>query len=569
MRHRAGGPRLEVPATRAGDLRRTGHVMRRNPYDERANRTPRHERRRTAAGAAPGTRRTGPAQGPRPGEDLTSGSPAGAADAAAGESPSPLALIVGMSGSGKTTVGRLLAERLGWSYRDADEFHSPAARAAMSAGQALTDTDRDPWLNAVSAWLDHEIAAHRPAVVTCSALKRAYRDRLRRGRPQVRLVYLHGTPELIRSRLAARRGHFFPAALLESQIAAFEEPEPDEHPLVVEIDQPPEAIVAELASSLQPAPVRGSAGGEAAPVSPTGEQWTLRWEGQTAVVVQLGAALRQYEVDGRALLDGFAADTPLTGGRGQLLVPWPNRIGDGRYRFAGADLQLPLTEPENGNAIHGLVRWVPWRLLDRSEESLRAGTVIRPQPGYPFSLDVTAEYRLGPAGLDVTISAANVGNGPAPYGVGQHPYLTLGTDVVDTLVLTVPARERVLTDDRGLPTGREPLEGSAFDFRTARPIGATRLDTAFSLDRVDGDSDVVRLAHPSGAHGLDVRLGEGVRYVQIYTGDTLAAAERRRGVAVEPMSCPPDAFRSGPGAEVLNRGDTHVLRWGLTAWQSA
>lgn len=464
-----------------------------------------------------------------------------------------------MSGSGKTTVGRLLAERLGWSYRDADEFHSPAARAAMSAGRALTDTDRDPWLNAVSAWMDHEIADRRPAVVTCSALKRAYRDRLRRGRPQVRLVYLHGAPELIRSRLAARRDHFFPAALLESQIAAFEEPEPDEHPLVVEIDRPPEAIVAELASLLQPA----------ASVSPTGEQWTLRWQGQTAVVVQLGAALRHYEVDGRALLDGFAADAPITGGRGQLLVPWPNRIGDGRYRFAGADLQLPLTEPENGNAIHGLVRWVPWQLLARSEDSLRLGTVIRPQPGYPFSVDVTAEYRLGSAGLDVAVFATNVGDGPAPYGVGQHPYLTLGTDTVDPLVLTVPARNRVLTDDRGLPAGRESVEGSAFDFRTARPIGPARLDTPFGLDRGDGDTAVVRLAHPSGTHGVDVRLGEGARYVQIYTGDTLPAAERRRGVAVEPMSCPPDAFRSGPGPDVLNQGDTHVLRWGITAWQSS
>lgn len=543
--------------------------MRRSPYDERANRTPRHERRSTAADTVPGTRRDGFARGLRLREDLTSGSQAGAAQAGTGAPPPPLALIVGMSGSGKTTVGRLLAERLGWSYRDADEFHSATARAAMAAGQALTDSERDPWLSAVSAWMDHEIAAHRPAVVTCSALKRAYRDRLRRGRPQVRLVYLHGAPELIRSRLAARRGHFFPAALLESQIAAFEEPEPDEHPLVVEIDQPPEAIVAELASLLQPAPVRGSAGGVVAPVSPTGEQWTLRWQRQTAVVVQLGAALRHYEADGRALLDGFAADAPVTGGRGQVLVPWPNRIGDGRYQFAGSDLQLPLTEPENGNAIHGLVRWVPWRLLARSEEALRLGTVIRPQPGYPFSVDVTAEYRLGPDGLDVAIFATNVGNGPAPYGVGQHPYLTLGTGTVDPLVLTVPARDRVLTDDRGLPVGREPVEGSAFDFRTARPIGPARLDTAFSLDRDDGGSAAVRLAHPSGAHGVDVRLGEGARYVQIYTGDTLPAAERRQGVAVEPMSCPPDAFRSGPGPDVLNPGETHVLRWGLTAWQSS
>ncbi|MEU1346893.1 gluconokinase [Streptomyces sp. NPDC005786] len=162
------------------------------------------------------------------------------------------ALVVGMSGSGKTTVGRLLAERLGWTYRDADDFHSPDARAGMAAGRALTDIDRGPWLDAIAAWLDHAIATGRPAVVSCSALKRAYRDRLLRGRPEVRLVYLHGTPELIAARLAARQGHFFPAGLLESQLADFEEPEPDEHPLVVEIDQPPEAIVAALVPLLRP-----------------------------------------------------------------------------------------------------------------------------------------------------------------------------------------------------------------------------------------------------------------------------------------------------------------------------
>ncbi|MFG3138466.1 gluconokinase, GntK/IdnK-type [Streptomyces sp. NPDC048211] len=502
-----------------------------------------------------------------------------ARDEACGPPPRSV-LIVGMSGSGKTTVGRLLAERLGWSYRDADEFHSATARAEMAAGQALTDNDREPWLDAISAWLDHENAAGRPAVVTCSALKRGYRDRLLRGRPEVRLVYLHGSPELIRSRLSDRRGHFFPVSLLDSQIAALEEPEPDEYPVVVEIDQPPEAIVAALASLLlhdAPADGRephGRAAGPPAsstvtPASPTGDQWTLRWRGQQAVVVQLGAALRHYEVDGRTLLDGFAADAPITGGRGQLLVPWPNRIGEGRYRFDGADLQLPLTEPEQGNAIHGLVRWVPWQLQARSAQSLRLGTVLRPQPGYPFMLDVTAEYRLGPAGLDVMVSATNVGDGPAPYGVGQHPYLTLGTGPVDTVVLTVPARARFLTDERGLPIGREPVEGSDFDFRTARSIGSRRLDTAFSLDRADGEVAVVRLEHPSGAHGVDVRLGEGTRYVQIYTGDTLAETERRRGVAVEPMSCPPDAFRSDAGPDVLEQGETHVLRWGLTGWQSS
>ncbi|MEU8465797.1 aldose 1-epimerase family protein [Streptomyces sp. NPDC029003] len=306
------------------------------------------------------------------------------------------------------------------------------------------------------------------------------------------------------------------------------------------------------------------------PRTASGEQWRLRHGAQTAVVVELGGALSRYEVAGRPLLDGFAADEPITGGRGQLLVPWPNRVAAGRYRFGGADLQLPLTEPENGNAIHGLLRWVPWRLLARAEDALTVGTSLFPQPGYPYRLEVAAGYRLGRDGLETTVTATNTGDTAAPYGVGQHPYLTVGTDVVDTALLTVPARIRLRTDAHGLPAGEEPVDGTEYDFREAGPIGAVHLDTAYTgLDRDPAGHCAVRLAHPSGRRGTDVRLPEGVRYVQLYTGDTLGEpARRRRGVAIEPMSCPADAFRSGTALTVLEPGDTHVFRWGLTPWGS-
>ncbi|MFC9584390.1 gluconokinase, GntK/IdnK-type [Streptomyces yangpuensis] len=491
--------------------------------------------------------------------------------------PTPLVLVIGVSGSGKTTVARLLAERLGWPHRDADEFHSPANRAKMAAGHPLDDADRAPWLAAIGAWMDEEAAAHRPAVVSCSALKRSYRDRLLRGRPGARLLYLHGTPDLVRARLGARHGHFFPPALLDSQFADLQEPGPDEHPVVVGVDQPPEAVAAAALSLLDLADPSPSP--EEAPMSeqtprsagPTGEQWELRHGGQRAVVVELGGALRHYEAAGLPLLDGFAADEPVTSGRGQLLVPWPNRVGGGRYRFDGADLQLPLSEPERHNAIHGLLRWTPWRLLAHSGDAVRVGTTLHPQPGYPFLLDVFAEYRLDDDGLAVLVRAVNAGPTKAPYGVGQHPYLTVGTGLVDTARLTVPARHRLTTDEEGLPTGEEPVEGTAYDFRSARPIGAQALDTAFTgLERDAAGRAVVRLAHPSGRRGTDLWLGEGTRYVQIYTGDTLGErGRRRRGVAVEPMSCPADAFRSGSGLIVLEPGAGHVLRWGLRPWGSA
>ncbi|MFF4277001.1 gluconokinase, GntK/IdnK-type [Streptomyces sp. NPDC001536] len=500
-------------------------------------------------------------------------------ETATGELPR-LVLVVGVAGSGKSTVGRLLADRLGWEYRDADEFHSEADRAKMAAGHALTDDDRGPWLEAIGEWMDGAIAAGRQAVGTCSALKRAYRDRLLAGRPEVLLVYLHGSRELLGSRLAARHGHFFPADLLDSQFADLEEPEPDEHPLVVEIDQPPEAVVASVLSLMRReadsgTPPAGSVTEQAVhPVvrdafpSPTGASWRLVHGKQSATVVQLGGALRDYAVNGRPLLDGFSAGSAITGGRGQLLAPWPNRVGGGRYRFGDQDHQLPLTEPEKDNAIHGLLRWSLWKLLARTDDAVRVGTTLCPQPGYPFLLEVCAEYRLGPDGLETAVFATNAGTGPAPYGVGQHPYLTVGTDLVDTALLTVPARYLIRTDDRGLPIGREPVDGTAYDFRAARTIGDLRLDTAFTgLDRGPDGRAVVRLAHPSGLRGVDLWLGEGTRYVQVYTGDTLAEpGRRRRGVAVEAMSCPPDAFRSGTDLSVLEPGATHVLRWGLSPW---
>ncbi|MFB7865079.1 gluconokinase, GntK/IdnK-type [Streptomyces sp. NPDC056069] len=501
---------------------------------------------------------------------------------AAGEPPR-LLLVVGVAGSGKSTVGPLLAERLGWTYRDADAFHSEADRARMAAGHAMTDADRAPWLAAIAQWMDEAIAAGRNAVVTCSALKRAYRDILLTGRPDVLLVYLHGSPELLRSRLAGRHGHFFPSALLQSQLADLEEPAPDEHALVVEIDQPPEAVATAVLSLMGPRsgsrvrpagpdPARAApaeaGSGPAAAAGPTGESWRLVHGEQSAVVVQLGGALREYTVNGRPVLDGFSAGSAVTDGRGQLLVPWPNRVGDGRYEFEGRSLQLPLTEVERNNAIHGLLRWTLWKPLARTGDAVTVGTTLCPQPGYPFLLDVRVEYRLGPEGLATAVHATNAGTTPAPYGVGQHPYLTVGTEHVDSAVLTVPARYVLRTDARGLPAGLEPVDGTPYDLRAGRPLGDLRLDTAFTgLDRLPDGWAVVRLAHPDGTRGVDVRLGEGTRYVQVYTGDTLGDSDRRRrGIAVEPMSCPPDAFHSGTDLTVLRPGDTHVLRWGLSPW---
>ena len=159
-------------------------------------------------------------------------------------------LVMGVSGSGKTTVGAMLAGQLGWKYAEADSFHPPANIEKMAAGHPLTDEDRGPWLAAIARWIDATVAAAEPAVVTCSALRRAYRDQLGAGRPQVRMVYLKGDRDLIATRLAARQGHFFTAAMLDSQLDALEEPMPDEGALVVSIAGTPKEIVEEILTAL-------------------------------------------------------------------------------------------------------------------------------------------------------------------------------------------------------------------------------------------------------------------------------------------------------------------------------
>jgi len=165
--------------------------------------------------------------------------------------PPPILVIMGVSGSGKSTVAGPLAARLGWTFQEGDALHPPANIAKMKAGTPLTDADRAPWLAAIAAWIDHQAAEGQPGIVTCSALKRAYRDVLAAGREQVLFVYLCGSQALIAARMAARKGHFMPPALLDSQFAALEPPEPDEHAIVIDIDQPVEAQVEAIARRSQ------------------------------------------------------------------------------------------------------------------------------------------------------------------------------------------------------------------------------------------------------------------------------------------------------------------------------
>lgn len=160
--------------------------------------------------------------------------------------PAPIILVMGVSGAGKTTIASQLAERLGWAFLDADDLHPPANHAKMARGEPLDDEDRRPWLAAVSDWMQVKQRDGAPAVVACSALKRAYRDRLRRGVEGLAIVFIQAAPQLLAERLARRSGHFMPPSLLASQIEALEPPAPDETVIVVQAGQTPEQIVARV-----------------------------------------------------------------------------------------------------------------------------------------------------------------------------------------------------------------------------------------------------------------------------------------------------------------------------------
>jgi len=161
---------------------------------------------------------------------------------------------MGVSGCGKSTTGAALSKRLGWPFRDADGFHPPANIAKMSSGVPLNDDDRWPWLAAIAQWIDACCTAGKPGIVSCSALKRAYRSRIIGGRQSVRLVYLKGDMDLIGQRLQTRQDHFMPASLLESQFAALEEPGADERPLIVSIASLPQRVVDTIIAQLRLAP---------------------------------------------------------------------------------------------------------------------------------------------------------------------------------------------------------------------------------------------------------------------------------------------------------------------------
>lgn len=297
---------------------------------------------------------------------------------------------------------------------------------------------------------------------------------------------------------------------------------------------------------------------------PSGRQFEIALGTQRATVVEVGGGVRAYEHGGRPVLHPYDVSMICDGAHGTPLIPWPNRLEDGRYRYRGVEHQLPITEPAKSNAIHGLLRWRPWRAIRHQADRVTMATTLHPREGFPFEIEVEVDYRLGGDGLTVATTATNNGQEPCPYGCGQHPYLSPGHGIIDECLLEFQAGTRIVTDQRQLPLGTEAVADGEFDFSRARRLGDLQIDHAFAdLARDQQDRAWVSLTGPDGCTAA-LWLDGAYPYLEVFTADGLDDAERRRrGLGVEPMSSPPNALATGEAIVDLEPDQSAVHTWGV------
>lgn len=297
-----------------------------------------------------------------------------------------------------------------------------------------------------------------------------------------------------------------------------------------------------------------------------GHRWNLEHGGQRASVVQRGGALQSYSVDGVDVVDGFAADEEPPAFNGAVLAPWPNRIPHGRWAWRGRHYQLPITEPDTGSALHGLVSDVLWQPESVGADAVTLSVPIGPTAGYPFPLRVTVTWSLSEDGLRCQLGALNTGAEPAPFGVATHPFFQLPPGRVDDLELTLPAGQWLETDSNLAPVALRQASGTEFDFTEPRSLRGLLLDTAFTAVSPDFEA-TSRAVLSSAGSTLEIWAEADFCWWQVYTSDYFepGSERRRRSLAVEAMTCGPDAFNSGQDLIVLEPGVAWSAGWGVRA----
>ena len=295
---------------------------------------------------------------------------------------------------------------------------------------------------------------------------------------------------------------------------------------------------------------------------PTGTQHVLTRGGARAVITEVAASLREFTVDGVDITQPYDEFSTPPFGDGIVLMPWPNRVADGVWTYQGERMQLDLTEPGRGNAIHGLLRSAPYTVVEQAEAAVTLAATVFPQHGYPFHLATTVRYVLVEDGIDVTHTATNLSAVAAPVAIGTHPFLTIGDVDPAELMLTVHADTHVTVDDRLNPTAIVPVDGTEFDLRTPHRLGDLFLDDGWGGVRtVDGVSAVLRA--PDGRE-VRLRQDENHGWIQVFTTREFPSATGPRlAVAIEPMTAPVNALNSGLDLRWVEPGETWKVNWGI------
>jgi aldose 1-epimerase len=290
----------------------------------------------------------------------------------------------------------------------------------------------------------------------------------------------------------------------------------------------------------------------------TGRQFEISSGEQWAVVTEVGANLRGYRVGDLDVTHVHDPNAIAPKSNGAVLMPWPNRIDAGRYSFGDQSYQLALSDPALGNASHGLSCWVRWEVIERQADQITLSCDVVPQKGWPFEAQSRVTYRVDEGGLTVTLAATNLGTTSMPFGAGSHPYLSIGDTPLDEVEIRLDATDRLTVDDRQIPTGRVAVADTEYDLRQGGPLGSLRIDTAYSgITMTDGRGAVHLRA---GGRRTELWFDDSFTTVQLYTPPVLVDGP---AVAVEPMSCPANAFNSGEGLKILQPGDSWSGQWGI------
>lgn len=301
---------------------------------------------------------------------------------------------------------------------------------------------------------------------------------------------------------------------------------------------------------------------------------TLSFQNQRAVVSPWGASLRRYlfiDADGQEIdsVWGYSGGSGKRGGQGDVLIPFPGRIGNGRYSFDGLTFQLECNDKEGPNAIHGFVRSLPWQIQqlhpNRVSFEVRLDATTYADRGYPFSLRILVTYELNNQGLGCRFSVTNVGHKPAPVGVGFHPYFTVGTSIVDEAEAQIPGTGFLEFNERLVPTGTiYPVQDTPWDYRRFRPIAQRRFNHCYvNLERDTEGTAMAALRHVPSNRTITMTMDAAFSSVVVYTGDAIADAPRV-ALAIEPMTCASDAFNHPEwGLKRLAPDETFSGCWGV------